>query len=63
LLSPDARLETPLRVAIEQLPDDDPALRARLIRSVSRAPLKRVHVPSLRTRVEQLFERRLERLR
>jgi hypothetical protein len=50
-------------VAIEQLPDDDPALRARLIRSVSRAPLKRVHVPSLRTRVEQLFERRLERLR
>jgi Fe-S cluster assembly protein SufD len=63
LLSPNARLETPQPVAIEPLPDDDPATRARVIGGFTRAPLNRLHVPSLRTSVEQLFERRLERLR
>jgi hypothetical protein len=63
LLSPNARLETRQPVAIEPLPDDDPAMRARVIGGFSRAPLNRLHMPSLRTSVEQLFERQLGRLR
>jgi len=61
LMSRDAILETTRRVAVEQLPDDDPATRVQVIRRFTRGALNRVYVPSLRTRIEQLFERYLER--
>ena len=62
LMSRDANLETMRRVAVEYLPDDGPATRVRLIRRFTRRALNRVRVPSLRTHIEELFERHLERL-
>ena len=61
LMSRGASVEATDRVAIEHLPDDDPGRRVAAIARFGRRAFNRVRTASLRARIEQLFERHLER--